>query len=61
MNKELVDKYGKPLAIASPNVKKKAYGLFGNIFEAPNASRFRPRYYVNQDTEISTNFIVRDL
>ena len=58
---QIVDRFGRAIESTNVPLKKKAYGLFGNIFEAPNASRFRPRYYVNQDTEISTNFIVRDL
>ena len=60
LKSRLFDKWGKPI-MASPDLRKKAFGLFPSIYEAPNAGRFRPRYYTEQDAEIGINQYNRSL
>ena len=58
---KLLDHRGRPLANVAPNLKTKAFGQFGSIYEAPNAERFRPRWYTNQDSELGASSLTRDL
>ena len=57
-NKPLIfDNFGAPLKLnVAPNNNKQAFGLVGNIWEAPNAGRYRSRYYTPyQDSELAIN------
>lgn len=56
----ILDKYGKPFGNKKP-LKQQAFGRYSSIYEYPNVGRYRWRMYVNQDTEVDSNFIVRDL
>ena len=56
----ILDKHGRPIA-SSNQLVKQAFGMFGSIYEPPNAGRFRPRYYTTQDSEVGVNQYSRDL
>jgi len=59
---KFIDKFGRPIEMnRSNNLQKKAFGLNGSIYEYPNAGRFRPRVYTNQDSELGLNQYSRDL
>ena len=42
-------------------VDKNAWALYGNIYQFPNYGRYRPRYYVQQDTEQGLDSLSREL
>ena len=44
-----------------PNVTKKAFGQYGNIYSYPNYGRFRPRYYTLGDTNQGLDTLSREL
>src|ERR1035441_10516986 len=60
LKSRLFDKWGTPI-MASPDLSKKAFGLFPSIYEYPNAGRFRMRTYTEQDNEVGINQYNRSL
>lgn len=42
-------------------IDKNAFGLYGNLYQFPNYGRYRPRYYVQQDTEQGLDSLSREL
>src|ERR1039458_8800829 len=60
LKSRLFDKWGKPIMANNP-LNKQMFGMMPSIYEAPNAGRFRPRYYTEQDTEIGINQYNRSL
>lgn len=49
------------VANISPNTKKKAFGLYGNIYSYPNYGQYRPRFYSLQDSEQGLDALSREL
>lgn len=52
-------------ALARQNVSaqpaKSAWGLYGNIYSFPNYGKYRPRFYVQQDSEMGLDSLSREL
>lgn len=62
LKSKFVDRNGRPLNINRGNgMQKMGFGLNGSIYEYPAAGRFRPRVYINQDSELGINQYSRDL
>ena len=60
LKNRFLDRYGQPIMTSRP-LKKQAFAQFSSIYEFPNAGRFRPRIYTNQDSELGVNQYSRDL
>jgi hypothetical protein len=45
----------------SPDMGKNAWALYGSIYQWPNFGRYRPRYYVQQDSEQGLDSLSREL
>ena len=63
LSARFMDKYGTPIYNnrSSNPLSKKAFSLYGSVYEYPNAGRYRPRMYTSQDTELGVNQYSRDL
>ena len=60
MNKNyLYNQKGK--IIITPDLKKQAMGLYGNIYSYPNYGKYRPRYYSLSDTNNGLDTMSREL